>query len=380
MVQAPGSTAGGERIDVRTIAAILFLMLVSGSVAAAAAATTPYPETEPLILPLCGPVADPLAEVSGLAWYGDELLILPQLPNRLAKEETPFICCLAKQKILDWIDGRCCRPLRPRHVPCPELRELPERIEGYDGLEAVAIDGDDLYLAVEAWGDEDMLSYLVRGVLQPGLQGASLDLDKIVPIERSLQLPNMSDETLLVAGDRLLTLHEANGANVHGDPRARLFDLELNARGSLPSPTVEYRITDASSLDADGRFWVINYFFPRDQAKLSPAVDRIAEKFGVGATHARSPGVERLIELQYTTDAVVLTDTPPVVLQLAPGGALRNWEGLVRLHDGERERGFLIVSDRFPETLLAFVPLAHAMPDGAERPDTEPEPEPEPER
>jgi hypothetical protein len=38
------------------------------------------------------------------------------------------------------------------------------------------------------------------------------------------------------------------------------------------------------------------------------------------------------------------------------GGLGRNWEGLVRLDD----RGFLLVTDLFPGTILGFVPAPQA--------------------
>ena len=49
--------------------------------------------------------------------------------------------------------------------------------------------------------------------------------------------------------------------------------------------------------------------------------------------------------------AFELTDTPPILLRL-DASVGRNWEGIARLGD----RGFLIATDKFPETLLGFVP------------------------
>jgi hypothetical protein len=62
--------------------------------------------------------------------------------------------------------------------------------------------------------------------------------------------------------------------------------------------------------------------------------------------------VERLVELQFdASTGVSLTGLPPIQLQLEPMET-RNWEGLVLLDD----RGFLIATDKYPGTLLAFVP------------------------
>jgi len=65
--------------------------------------------------------------------------------------------------------------------------------------------------------------------------------------------------------------------------------------------------------------------------------------------------IERLLELQFTTEGVMRTDTPPIDLQLLEGNLARNWEGIVRLQSEELD-GFLLVTDFFPETIFAFVP------------------------
>ena len=49
---------------------------------------------------------------------------------------------------------------------------------------------------------------------------------------------------------------------------------------------------------------------------------------------------------------VELSGRAPVELELAPMET-RNWEGLALLEG----RGFLIATDKYPSTLLAFVPL-----------------------
>jgi len=48
-----------------------------------------------------------------------------------------------------------------------------------------------------------------------------------------------------------------------------------------------------------------------------------------------------------------MTTTPAVQLQLLDDEHCRNWEGIVRLGDV----GLLLATDRYPETILAYVPL-----------------------
>ncbi|MGD9316494.1 MAG: hypothetical protein PVG56_06655, partial [Anaerolineae bacterium] len=74
-----------------------------------------------------------------------------------------------------------------------------------------------------------------------------------------------------------------------------------------------------------------------------------------GPTHAQAETVERLLEFEYSESGIDLVDRPPIQLELMDsflGGLGRNWEGLARLDD----RGFLLVTDLFPGTILGFVP------------------------
>lgn len=196
------------------------------------------------------------------------------------------------------------------------------------------------------------MGYLVAGEITPDMSMLRLDVTTLTEIPPQADLGNMTDETLLVAGDRLITIYEANGAVVNPEPVARSFDFSLRSLDTVPFPTIEYRITDATALDNTGRFWALNYFWPGDKTKLKPAADALAAKYGEGPTHARFTTVERLVEFQYTASGISLVDTPPIQLELIDDDHSRNWEGVVRL-DG---RGFLLMTDTHPETILGFVP------------------------
>jgi hypothetical protein len=145
-------------------------------------------------------------------------------------------------------------------------------------------------------------------------------------------------------------LYEANGASVNLRPVAHLFDLNLQVQDNLPCPNVEYRITDATPADDNGRFWAINTFFPED-TELQTDSDPLAAVYGEGATHQQSQVVERLVQFQFSEDGIVFSETPPVQLVLSNDGEARNWEAIALLDS----RGFLIATDQYPATILAFV-------------------------
>jgi hypothetical protein len=151
-----------------------------------------------------------------------------------------------------------------------------------------------------------------------------------------------------------VTIHEVNGHIINLAPLAHIFGAnDLQLLNTISFPHIDYRITDATSLDEAGRFWAINGFtLPTNP--LGIGTEALAAKYGVGQTHRTSQAVERLVQFQYSSTGITLVDAPPVQLELMVDSA-RNWEGIVRL-DHFEFTGFLLVTDRLPRTILAFVP------------------------
>lgn len=308
-------------------------------------------ETAVIEIPLAGDITQANAELSGLAWYGDWLILLPQYPDFPARKENGRLFALSRAAITAYLDGQLTGPLRPQEVTFT-APDVWQTIRGYEGFEAIAFKDDQVFLTIEASPSWGMIGYLVKGKIAPDLSELVLDTTLYVPLPSASAENNKADEALLIAGDAVLSIHEANGVAVNPAPVARQFDQDLESLGSIPFPNIEYRITDVTELDADGRFWAINYFFPGELG-LRAASDPIAEAYGQGPSHANSEGVARLLELQYSETGITLVDRPPLQLELQPL-SLHNWEGIVRLED----RGFLLVTDKFPSTILGFVPRA----------------------
>ncbi len=311
-----------------------------------------FPETEVQPIPLTGELEACNAEISGMAWYGDYLILLPQYPDfflGVGDGGDGALFAIPKAEIDAYLSGTRTDALEAIQIPFNAGDA--EEVAGFEGFEALAFDGETVFLTIEANHLGTMSAYLVKGSIAPDLSSLTLDSALMPQIETQSGVSNISDETLLLTGTEVLTIHEANGAVVNPEPVAHVFDTALNLRGTLPMPRVEYRITDATALDTENKFWAINYFYPGD-GKLSPLRDPIVEKFGQGATHAESEGVERLLEFSYSADGIGLTDTPPIVLKLLKNGDLRNWEGIVRY-----DSGFLLATDKYPCTLLGYVSL-----------------------
>jgi hypothetical protein len=283
-----------------------------------------------------------------MAWHAGELILLPQYPERFGDGQTGAVFAIPQADILAFLDGSKPGPLEPRRVEFI-APGIAERIPGYEGFEAIAIDGDRIFLTVEARPGE-MLGYLVSGLIAADNSTIALDLSKMTPIPPQASILNFTDEALLVFGNRLVSLYEANGAAINPSPAAHLFDKDLLMQDNLSFPNVEYRITDATPSDENGRFWATNIFYPGDQF-LQSTSDPLAEEYGKGATHQSSQVVERLVQFQFSEDGIVFAETPPIQLVLSNDGEARNWEAIAPLEG----RGFLIATDKYPATILAFV-------------------------
>lgn len=304
----------------------------------------PAEEAGLAMLALSGPAAHQDAELSGLAWWNDTLLFLPQYPERF--EHSLF--ALERAQIERAIDGDHTA-LEPRRVPfvSPVIDEAE-----HDGYEAIAIDGDEVFVTLEVSRDDPNapVGRLFRGRVEGALERVVIDPSPHADLAPQNHISNIAYEALVLTPRSVLAIYETNG-EVNPSPRALELDrATLAPRGALTMAPLEYRVTDATTMDPSGRFWVMNYHWPG--APWHTGACEITQRYGQGESHARCRTVERLVELERTRAGVALTDRPPIQLGAVDDDHPRNWEGVVRLGD----RGFLVVTDEYPSTLFAFVP------------------------
>lgn len=297
------------------------------------------------LIPLSGEITDRKSEISGMAWYGDYLILLPQYPHRLANHERGYLFALSKANIESFLDGETNGPLEPITIPI-NSQIYVDRINGFEGFEAIAFYDDQVYLTIEA--SNPMRGYLVTGVIDGDLEFVRLD-PGTVEISQQVKIDNFSDEAIIIYEDKIFTFYEANGESINPQPVTHVFDLEMFLLGSLPMPNIEYRLTDASVPDIEGNFWVINYFFVGDLQKTRPGPDQFSS--GIKSPNLLSPPIERLVQLKVTDHGIIIGDHKPIRLSISENAGARNWEALAVL-DG---RGFLIATDKYPDTILAFV-------------------------
>ena len=135
--------------------------------------------------------------------------------------------------------------------------------------------------------------------------------------------------------------------NLQKNPFQFLISLNDFSLKKINFPNVEYRITDATKINKN-KFWVINYYWPGDKKNLNPGLDKLSKTKKVNFDQT----IERLVEFKIKNNRIEMTNKKPVNLILEDGKS-RNWEGIVRFE----ESGFLIVTDKYPRMILAYVNL-----------------------
>ena len=301
-------------------------------------------EVMPIEIPLQGEAADRSLEMSGLAWYGDYLILMPQYVNKKA----PGFYFLSKEKINEWLDGDRSKALKPGKLDLI-IPNYDNVIGGYQGFEGLCFSGNKVYLLMESKNDGVMSSYIVAGAMDFKKKRLEIEQGKIVQITPPKNINNMGYESILKHKYRLLVLFEANGININPNANAEYYTTSLKHKESVSFPNVEYRITDVTDIDGKGRFWALNYFWPGEKEMLDPGKDLIIKNYEEGKTHQQYEHVERLVEYKIRSNQISRTDSPPI--QLVLDETSRNWEGLVRLD----KKGFLMIVDEHPRTILSFV-------------------------
>lgn len=301
-------------------------------------------ETKVEEINLSGLITDRDQEISGMDWYQDKLFLLPENLGG-------FLFMIPKIEILNSIKPNGKVPIAPKKTrfKTPDYKSL---INGFDGFEAIAFNGNKVFISIEAEHNGQMNSYIIWGDIDPSTLDVSIDKDHLKWVDTPIQLSNISYESLLIYRNDVLMLYEANGSNLQQDVRQVVFSPLNKSITHMGFTNIEYRITDASKIDASNKFWSINYFWPGDKKLLKPGRDGILGEVRAGRSHSNSDAVERLIEFEIKNDKITTSDQEPIQLVLDEE-ASRNWESIVRLDD----KGLLIATDKYPKMILGFVPF-----------------------
>ena len=307
-------------------------------------------EVEVIPLKLPDRISAASFEYSGMGWFGDYLVLLPQYPEGKDFSRKPNLFAIAKQDLLAAItDPDLELPVRDIPIENSDLRSM---IRGFEGFESILFVDQSVYLTIESRAGDPMMGYLIRGVVNGDLESITLDVNSLVELRPFSSELNATFEGMTYWNGSLYVMYEHNSIRNVKQPVAYQINPDLENIREIPFPVINYRITDATISDVDGKFWVMNYFFPGD-THLAVDQDSLVEEYGEGKTHAENDPVERLVQLRIENDQISRIDQPPTYLQLLDNDIARNWEGLVMLDN----LGFLLITDSFPGSVLGFCPI-----------------------
>jgi len=306
-------------------------------------------EIEPIEIILNENISTKNAEFSGMDWCGDELILLPQYPDRFESDFNGCLISISKHDITKYLKSKKKNPIVHKKIQLYS-GGIEARINGFEGYEAVVFNGHDVYFALEAEIPGQMFAYIVKGKIDSNKSKIILHPNSLKEIPLTVDLENMAIETLIIVNNRVLAIYEANGKNVNEQPQIVSFDLDLNNYELVSFNNIEYRITDATRF-YDNEFWVINYLFKGEKKLLNPAKDYLSLN---QTNNENVQTVERLVQFQIENGEINLSTELPIQIKLSDDGKSRNWEGIVKYDS----LGFLIITDKFPKTLLAYIPYS----------------------
>ena len=304
-------------------------------------------EVSPMMIKLDGSIKNSDEEISGMDWYYDNLILLPENLNGYA-------FAIKKTEIDSRIDKSDTSAIKPKKIKF-NTPNYQHTIPGFDSFEAIAFRGYEVYITIEIKFDDRMSCLLARGHIDNKSLEITIPEQTLTTLDVPSYVDNMSYESLILNENTIVALFEANGDSLIENPYALSINLSGQDINKYSMSSINYRIADATKTDEKNRFWAINYFFPGDKKTLKPSNDMLSAKYGNGPTHSLSERVERLIEYKIENNKVVLTNSPPIEIKLEGEKTSRKWEAIARFED----KGFLLATDKYPKpyTLFAYIPF-----------------------
>ena len=275
-------------------------------------------------VPLDGLITDRKQEISGMTTYKDNLILLPENRNG-------YYFYIPFDEIMNTLrTGDKILPVQKTFT----TRKLKERYPGLDGFEAIAFNGDNVYVMVEVRIDGKMAGLLIWGSIIPSTMEIDIPEENIMLIKPPAQIDNFSFESLTITDGQLIIIYETNGSKTIDRPFQYVVNLDDMSINKTPFPNIDFRLTDATSV-IDNRFWMINYYWIGDKETLGVPND---------------VGIERLVEFKLGYNGIERSSSEYITLDNLDDP--HNWEGLVRFG-----RGFLICTDKWPRMVLGYIHL-----------------------
>ena len=174
-------------------------------------------EIEILSIPLPENLTAGRAEISGMAWYGDRLVLLPQYPDRFKSGGFGSLFYIEKSDILNFIGNPGDEPLSVVSIEFDDAG-ISSMISGFEGFEAIAFNGETFFVTVETRTGTGMLGYVYRGVVRNNLTSMKIEADVFQKVQPQADFSNASEEAILIYEDQVYSFYEDYGKDKNFDP------------------------------------------------------------------------------------------------------------------------------------------------------------------
>ncbi|MBT7118337.1 MAG: hypothetical protein HN896_00395, partial [Candidatus Marinimicrobia bacterium] len=172
------------------IKSYLFIFLISFGVAGEI-------QYQPILL--SGLITNPKQEISGMDLYNDQIMLLPENLGG-------FLYMISKDEILNALEKKDRIPIEPKQ-PAFHTPDYSKSIRGFEGLEAIAFNGNNVYITLESKDDETMRGYLAWGTIDPTTKEVTIPNKNLLELETPIQVNNMTFESLLIHNDHVILFY-----------------------------------------------------------------------------------------------------------------------------------------------------------------------------
>lgn len=216
--------------------------------------------------------------------------------------------------------------------------QLETRNQKYEGLEAMAIQGEDIFFSIETDTPSDSC-YLLKGKLN----NHAVILDSIHFLglpkpkdENGKNVYNAGYESLEVKGNQLFAVFEYNYFSKENQLVVVNKDLEPATLEYKTIAKIPFRITDIS--DTKGGFYAINYFFNGGGGDAVYRIDKHEKDYNTIFADGKWKSYARIVKLIDRKDSFSYES----IIDLPEKYWAYNWEGLAMY-----KKGFFILNDKY---------------------------------
>lgn len=270
-------------------------------------------------------------EFSSLTRWGDKILFIPE--NDLC--ELRHIYAIDSTKLAARSRNLSNDDFEAYRIDSFERDEFVYG-ETYDGIEAAAVVGSNIYFAVET-DSKFLLCYIISGTIDAKSKAIRLDFSGKLPVPRPAFVHNAGFESLVSFHGELLAIYEYNNSEkIEAVCRIDATKgLKIKEWSQLES--IHFRITDIERINADTLI-AINHYFKKDDEQYRREFAK--ENIPGGKFDPQNQCLTRLIKIYQKEGSNDFAWETASAVEAGNDAANTNWEGIVPF-DG----GYLLIED-----------------------------------